>query len=151
MFGSFNLIQFAVIVTLIGVGYGYFKISQNTIDNLNTENAKLASDIVTLTNSVNEQNNTINSMQQAINKQIEENVRLRRSLTQSEVTRRDLEIKLKNDNLEFNARQNKRAIEEKINKDTQTQFKNIEEITGLEKKSETDNNIQPPPAPPKKW
>lgn len=125
MFGISNklvLIQFVVILTLIGSGYAYFRYSQSVIAALHEDKAKLET-------AVKIQEETITAQKVQAQKQNVENLKLQQSLFDAENQRRDLEAKLRRKNLEAMARANSVDLEQKINKATEQAFKEIETLT----------------------
>lgn len=162
MFGISNklvLVQFVIIVTLVGAGYAYFRHSQSVIAGLHEDKAKLET-------AVKLQEDTISAQKNHAQKQNTENLRLQQNLFDAENQRRDLEIKLRRKNLEAMARANSVDLEQRINKATEHAFKEIESVT--KPKDRVDNkdksgtvptsqshssnsipsNVQPPPRPP---
>jgi cell division protein FtsN len=137
MFGISNklvLIQFVVIVTLIGSGYAYFRHSQGVIAALHEDKAKLET-------AVKIQDETISAQKAQAQKQNFENLKLQQSLFDAENQRRDLEAKLRRKNLEAMARANSVDLEQKINKATEQAFRDIENLT----KPKDRPNVDPKP------
>ena len=154
--GKLVIIQFCVILTLIGTGYAYFRYSESVIAGLHEDKAKLETAVKT-------QEETIAAQKQAAQKQNAENLRLQQGLFDAENQRRDLEAKLRRKNLEAMARANSADLEQRINRATSQAFKDIETLTKPKDRTESKtsetkdtstvhsdsvpSNIQPPPRP----
>jgi chromosome segregation ATPase len=138
------LVQLAIIIAIGGIGYFYFKHTQDKI-------VKLEQDKTKLETAVNVQTQTIKSLESFWLQQQEQLKTLQSSLNDSESRRRNLEVKLRKMNLEAQARANRVDLENRMNAATQRAFEQLEELTKLDNKSanEIPSNIQPPPRPPK--
>jgi hypothetical protein len=136
--GKLVIIQFCVILTLIGTGYAYFRYSESVIAGLHEDKAKLETAVKT-------QEETIAAQKQAAQKQNAENLRLQQGLFDAENQRRDLEAKLRRKNLEAMARANSADLEQRINRATSQAFKDIETLTKPKDRTEPTLDAQPKP------
>lgn len=168
MFGitsKLTIIQFVVILIMIGIGYIYFRYSQGVIADLNASNARLQTAIET-------QEATIAAQRQAAERQNAENLRLQQGLADADRNRRELEGLIRRRNLEAMARANSQDLEQRINRATVQAFRDIENITTPRDRpsqnqipqrpsaqpqsptqsppaSQIPTNYQPPPRPPR--
>lgn len=153
----FSHIQSYVIMGLLtailimgGAGYVYFRHSQQQIATLTENAAKLEQAVQT-------QQQTIQAQQEAQARSNELVLQLQGRLTNAERTRRDLEIRLRQQNLEAQARTRRQDTEREINQSLQSQFQMFERLTGHVSASpspvpatptRTSGDVQPPPRPP---
>ncbi len=116
------LIQFVLMLAMVGAGYWYFQHSQAVIAALHEDKAKLET-------AVKVQEETIAAQQAAAQRQNAENLRLQQSLSDAESRRRDLETTIRRRNLEAMARANSADLEQRMNRATVQAFRDIENIT----------------------
>jgi len=132
--GKVVLIQFAVMACMVGLGYWYYTSSQDTIMQLNKDKAKLET-------AVQLQEQTIAAQKQAAERQNAAMFELQQSLANAEITRRELETKLRKADLQAMARNNAGDLEAKVNRATTQAFRDIETVT-------SPKDRPAPPAPP---
>lgn len=118
-----GLIQWVIILIMLGAGVAYWSYSQNKIENLITQNA-------TLTSAVGAQHVTIQQLQQHAGRTASLMEQLQTDLSQAERGRRDLEVRLRRMNLQVMARTDAADLERRINTATQQVFRDLEQITG---------------------
>jgi septal ring factor EnvC (AmiA/AmiB activator) len=157
MFGGFLgkivAVQAIVLVLMAGGSYAYFRYSQSQIREISENNARLHEAVRT-------QETAIASLREMAERQNVESSRLQQSLSDAESTRRNLEMRLRRQNLEAMARNNSSDLEQRINRATVQAFSDLENITrsGNSPTPQSDNrnrssvevptNHQPPPRPP---
>lgn len=157
MFGGFlgkiAAIQTLVLILMAGGSYAYFKYSQAQIQAISESNARLH-------DAVRTQETTIASLREMAERQNVESARLQQSFSNAESTRRNLEMRLRQQNLETMARTNSAELEQRINRETARAFLDLENITRSSSlpdpqndnrnrsSSELPTNHQPPPRPP---
>lgn len=147
------LVQFVVIVLLGLAGWFYFNHSQKQMARLIDERSKLQVAVAA-------QNQTINTLEQAAERQDQEMQNLQGRLSASEVSRRRLEARLRKLDLNNMGRTDAADLEGRINRGTQRAFEDIEALTGGSSSSPPSaaprgadsrsgsNTAQPPPRPP---
>lgn len=151
------LVQFAAIAIILALGYWYFSHSQSTIQQLNQNIAKLET-------AVKIQEDTIAAQKQAADRQNGAIFELQKSLADAELTKKNLEAKLRKIDLQALARTNAVQLEMTINQSTAQSFKELEQITqpkigsntqtnnttpvSPQTTTTTSSNVQPPPKPP---
>jgi biopolymer transport protein ExbB/TolQ len=118
-----GLIQWVIIIMLLGTGVAYWYYSQNKIAQLTTQNAAL-------TGAVNSQHQTIHQLQQHAGRTATMMEQLQTDLSQAERGRRDLEVRLRRLNLQVMARTDAVDLERRINSATQQVFRDLEQMTG---------------------
>ena len=118
-----GLIQWVIIIMLLGTGVAYWSYSQRKIEDLTTQNAAL-------TQAVNSQHQTIHQLQQHAGRTATMMEQLQTDLSQAERGRRDLEVRLRRMNLQVMARTDAADLERRINTATQEVFRDLEQITG---------------------
>jgi hypothetical protein len=128
------LIQFAVIVCMVGLGYMYYTHSQDTIQKLNQNNAKLET-------AIQMQEQTIAAQKDAVQKQNAAMFVLQQRLSDAEIKRKDLEARLRRADLQAMARNNAADLEARINRATVQAFRDIETVTAPK------DRLAPPAAP----
>lgn len=116
------LIQFAVMACMVGLGYVYYTHSQDTIQKLNQDKAKLET-------AVQMQEQTIAAQKDAAQKQNAAMFSLQQSLADAETTRKTLEARLRRADLQAMARNNAADLEARINRATVQAFRDIETVT----------------------
>lgn len=116
------LIQFAAMACMVGLGYWYYTSSQDTIQQLTKDKAKLET-------AVQMQEQTIAAQKQAADRQNAAMFSLQQHLAEAEQTRKDLEGKLRRSDLQAMARNNASALEAKVNRATVQTFRDIEIVT----------------------
>lgn len=124
------MLAMGVVIALLGIaGYIYWSWSQNKIDVLERNNAKLQT-------TVNIQKETIKSLQDAQIKQANEIIRLQLNQNSAETNYRNDVNNITQFDIPAAARQNIKATEDRMNFDTQKLMQEIQAIT------------MPPPAVP---
>ena len=119
MFGNLNIILGVIIIVVVGAFAAYFRYSQGQIANLHESNAKL-------TLSVQMQEQTIAQLQEQNARQQQALIGLQQSTTQAESQHRNLQQRLRAQNLQAQARQNAQETQKTINQDTQDFFRSLE-------------------------
>ena len=163
MFGKIAAIQLVIILLMSGAGYAYFRHTENVINGLHEDKAKLET-------SVHEQEQTIAAQQASSRRQNEENLRLQQSLADADDNRRRLEAILRRKDLEAMARANSADLEMRMNRATVRAFRDIENLTAPRDRPPPaltsapgtvtpatspapsgglPSNVQPPPRPPR--
>lgn len=152
----FSSIQSYVIMGLVimlvmvsGASYWYFSHSQQQMGTLRENTAKLEQ-------AVQSQQHTIQAQQDAHERSNQLVMQLQNRLSHAERGRRDLEVRLRQQNLEAGARTRRQEIERDINTLMQGQWQTFERLTGLTPASppvpastpHTQADVQPPPRPP---
>lgn len=149
------LIQAVVIVLLLGMGYWYYNHSQYRIQQLSEDKAKLET-------AVQLQTETIVAQQAAAQRQNTESFNLQQNMQQAEITRRELEQRLRRMDLQMRARTNAMDLEQQVNRDISQAFRDIENLTQSRNRTtpvttltparpttaSNASNVQPPPSPP---
>lgn len=141
-----------IIMLMAGTGYWYFSYSQHEIGVLR-ENA------TRLEQAVQTQQQAIQSYEQAHARTNSEVLALQRRLSSAEHTRRDMELRLRRQNLESEARVRRQDTETQINHTFQEQMRSFERLTGhtpaqnpvstaTPVDASTTSSPQPPPRPP---
>jgi biopolymer transport protein ExbB/TolQ len=137
------------ILILLGVGYWYFTYSQQQMGQLREHAAQLEQAVQT-------QQHTIHTYQQAQARTNQEVLALQQRLNRAESTRRDLELRLRRQNLEAEARVRRQDTERIMNMTLQEQMRAFEQLsapasvnvnTGSQV-ANTDAHTQPQPRPP---
>ena len=118
-----SFIFLVIMGVTLGGFYFYFNWSQNKIQTLEGNNAKI-------TAAVEEQKKTIDSLQTFYKKQNDNIIELQNSLQQANDEKAQLENKFLKHDLEALARKDPKAIELRINKATIKAFRDIETFTG---------------------
>lgn len=103
-------------------GYLYFKHSQNVIESLVADKARLEGAVAT-------QQETIEAQRSAAERQNQATFALQQQIADAERSRRDLEMILRRRNLETMARNNSADLEQRINRATATIFRDLEILT----------------------
>lgn len=112
-----------VILLMLGGFYWYFKYSQDKIDVLTANNAKLETAV-----KINEA--TIKVMKDKAAQQAQQVVELQQGLNEANTARKELEQKFRKHDLEALARENSKALELRMNRATQRVWEDLEIITG---------------------
>lgn len=114
-----------VVVMLVMTGgfYAYFKYSQDRIQTLMADNAKLETAVKT-----NEE--TIKVMKDRAERQAQQVVDLQKGLNEANVARKELEQKFRRHDLDALARENSKALEDRMNRATMKVWRDLEAITG---------------------
>lgn len=147
----FNGITTYVILTLVimimgitGIGYWYFSHSQREIAVLRQNAARLEQAVQT-------QQQTIQAHEQAQARTNQQVLDLQTRLSGAERTRRDMELRLRRQNLEAEARVRRAQTEAQINQNFQDQMRSFEQLSGhvpVTTSTTTSSDPQPPPRPP---
>lgn len=148
----FNGITTYVILTLVimiigmaGIGYWYFSYSQREI-------AVLRQNTVRLEQAVQTQQQTIQAHEQAQARTNQQVLDLQARLSGAERTRRDMELRLRRQNLEAEARVRRSQTEAQINQTFQEQMRSFEQLSGhtpvTTSTTTPSSDPQPPPRPP---
>lgn len=143
-----------IILLMAGTGYWYFSYSQREIGVLRENAARLEQAVQT-------QQQTIQAQQQAHERSNQEVLQLQSRLSGAERTRRDLEVRLRQQNLEAQARVRRQDTERDVNTQMQSQLQAFERLSGFvsttpaappsntqSRASATTSDPQPPPRPP---
>lgn len=147
-----------IILLMAGTGYWYFSYSQREIGVLRENAARLEQAVQT-------QQQTIQAQQQAHERSNQEVLQLQSRLSGAERTRRDLEVRLRQQNLEAQARVRRQDTERDVNTQMQSQLQAFERLSGFmgvtpatpastpsntqsRSASPTASDPQPPPRPP---
>lgn len=112
-----------VILVLLGGFYWYFKYSQDKIDILTANVAKLESAV-----RLNEE--TIKAMKAKSEEQAQQVVELQQGLNEANTARKDLEAKFRKYDLNALARTDSKALELRMNRATEKVWKDLETLTG---------------------
>jgi biopolymer transport protein ExbB/TolQ len=143
------------ILLMAGGGYWYFSYSQREIGQLRENTARLEQAVKT-------QQQAIQAYEQAHARTNQEVLALQQRLSGAERTRRDLEVRLRRQNLEAEARVRRQDTEAQINETFQAQMRSLEQLSGLTAPSvppasaqtlvnvPTQSDPQPPPRPPQR-
>jgi len=128
-----------VILVLLGGFYAYFKYSQDRIQVLMADNAKLETAV-----KLNEE--TIKVMRARAEQQAKQVVELQQGLNAANAARKDLEKKFREHDLEALARENSKALELRMNRATSRVWEDLETITGAPPAQQTPSTgDQKPP------
>lgn len=155
--GISSYIMMGMLLTILlmaGAGYWYFTYSQREIGTLRENAAKLELAVQT-------QQQTIQAQQEAHERSNQEVLNLQSRLSGAERTRRDLEVRLRQQNLEAQARTRRQDTERDINQQMQSQLRAFEQLSGLTaapvapatstptvSSRRAISDPQPPPRPP---
>lgn len=112
-----------VILVLLGGFYAYFKYSQDRIQTLMADNAKLETAV-----KLNEE--TIKVMKDRAEQQAKQVVELQQGLNEANVARKELEQKFRKHDLDALARENSKALEFRMNRATARVWRDFETMTG---------------------
>lgn len=136
------------ILLMAGGGYWYFSYSQREIGVLRENAARLEQAVQT-------QQQAIQAYQQSQARTNQEVLALQQRLSGAERTRRDLEVRLRRQNLESEARVRRHTTEQQINQTFQEQMRAFEQLSGhtstipaTSTAPPTHAHAQPPPRPP---
>lgn len=146
---TYLIVGLLVLITVLGgLGYWYFQHSQQQI-------ATLRENAVKLEQAVQTQQHTIQAQQEAQERSNREVLQLQNRLSGAERTRRDLEVRLRQQNLEHQARTRRQDTETEINTQLQSQWRAFETLTGHVSSTTPPPTTagvtadhQPPPRPP---
>ena len=127
------------ILLMAGAGYWYFTYSQREMGILRDNAAQLEQ-------AVYAQQRAIQAHEQAQARTNQEVLALQHRLSGAERTRRDLEVRLRRQNLESEARVRRSDTETQINQTFQEQMRTFEQLSGLTPVPTTTNNPAPVPA-----
>ena len=112
------------ILLMAGAGYWYFSYSQREIGVLRENAAKLELAVQT-------QQQTIQAQQEAHERSNQEVLNLQNRVNGAERTRRDLEVRLRQQNLEAQARVRRQDTERDVNTQMQSQLQAFERLSGF--------------------
>ena len=128
MFGGISsYIMMGMLLTILlmaGAGYWYFSYSQREIGVLRENAAKLEQAVQT-------QQQTIQAQQEAHERSNQEVLNLQNRVSGAERTRRDLEVRLRQQNLEAQARVRRQDTERDVNTQMQSQLQAFERLSGF--------------------
>ena len=125
--GISSYIMMGMLLTILlmaGAGYWYFSYSQREIGVLRENAAKLEQAVQT-------QQQTIQAQQEAHERSNQEVLNLQSRLSGAERTRRDLEVRLRQQNLEAQARVRRQDTERDVNAQMQSQLQAFERLSGF--------------------
>lgn len=112
------LIEILFVLALVGIGYWYFTYSQDKIQTLEANQAKLLA-------AVTEQTNTINSLQKFMNDQAANISNLQSSMSDAEAAKAKTETQVNQDDLAGLARKNPSDLEKRINDDSKKALQDL--------------------------
>ena len=122
MFGKIALIQFFLMLAMVGAGVAYFRYTEGVINGLHEDNAKLQVAVST-------QEATIAAQKEAAKRQAEQTVALQQSINDAESHRRDTEDNLRKKDIAAMARADSANLERRINRATEKVFNDIKTLT----------------------
>ena len=122
MFGKIAIIEFFLMLAMVGAGVSYFRYTEAQIATLHENNAKLET-------AVNTQQETIRAQQQAAAEQATQLVGLQQHIAEAESARRDFEDKLRQKDISAMARANAADLEVRMNRATIQVLQDIINLT----------------------
>jgi biopolymer transport protein ExbB/TolQ len=129
------------ILLMVGAGYWYFSYSQREIGVLRENAAKLEQAVQT-------QQQTIQAQQEAHERSNQEVLNLQNRVSGAERTRRDLEVRLRQQNLEAQARVRRQDTERDVNTQMQSQLQAFERLSGFVGATPAATTSTTPATPP---
>lgn len=145
MFGGISsYIMMGMLLTILlmaGTGYWYFSYSQREIGVLRENAAKLEQAVQT-------QQQTIQAQQEAHERSNQEVLNLQNRVSGAERTRRDLEVRLRQQNLEAQARVRRQDTERDVNTQMQSQLQAFERLSGFVGPTPAATTSTTPATPP---